>query len=68
MSKELDAIMKKAYEIGVLTDSEFRKAIIDLFLEEYEYIIDTGNFENVNAEFVLRLQGKHRKLHKIFWE
>ena len=65
--KELEAIMKKAYETGALTDSEFRKAIIDLFLEEYEYIIDSGNFANVNAEFVLRLKGKHRKLHKIFW-
>lgn len=68
MSKELEEIMKKAYETGALTDTEFRKAITDLFLEEYEYIIDTGNFENVNAEFVLRLKGKHRKLHKIFWE
>lgn len=67
MSKELEEIMKKAYETGALTDTEFRKAITDLFLEEYEYIIDTGNFENVNAEFVLRLKGKHRKLHKIFW-
>ena len=67
MSKELEAIMKKAYETGALTDTEFRKAITDLFLEEDEYIIDTGNFENVNAEFVLRLKGKHRKLHKIFW-
>ena len=67
MSKELEEIMKKAYETGALTDTEFRKAITDLFLEEDEYIIDTGNFENVNAEFVLRLKGKHRKLHKIFW-
>lgn len=67
MGKELEEIMKKAYETGALTDTEFRKAITDLFLEEDEYIIDTGNFENVNAEFVLRLKGKHRKLHKIFW-
>lgn len=67
MTKELEEIMKKAYETGALTDTEFRKAITDLFLEEDEYIIDTGNFENVNAEFVLRLKGKHRKLHKIFW-
>ena len=67
MSKRLEEIMKKAYETGALTDTEFRKAITDLFLEEDEYIIDTGNFENVNAEFVLRLKGKHRKLHKIFW-
>ena len=67
MSKRLEEIMKKAYETGALTDTEFRKAITDLFLEEYEYIIDTGNFENANAEFVLRLKGKHRKLHKIFW-
>ena len=68
MSKEFEKIIAKAETKGYLTDKEFRIAIIDLFLEEDEYILDTGNYENVNAEFICRLKDKHDKLHKIFWK
>ena len=70
MSNELELaiIMDKATQTGAIDDTEFRKAIQNLFLKEDEYIIDTGNYANVNAEFILRLKGKNKELHKIFWK
>lgn len=66
--KELDQIVQKAYQTGAINDTEFRRAMEDLFLEEDEYILDTGSYRNTNAEMLLRLKDKHKELHKIFWK
>lgn len=45
----------------------FLGIVQDLVLKEDEWIIDVGNYANVNAEFLIRLKDKHKELHKIFW-
>ena len=60
-------LLEKAYNTGRLTDSEFRFLIIEMTLNRGETILDTGNQEMVNAEFVLRLKGKERKMNEVFW-
>jgi len=68
MSKKIkDELVQIALNKGRLTDYEFRCCIISMFLQDNEWILDTGDSEMVNAEFVLRLKGKEKKLHKIFW-
>jgi hypothetical protein len=62
--QELDKLIKKAYDTGALDGFEFSKAMHDLFIT-YP-IIDTGNWENVNAELLLHL-AKECKKHPFSW-
>lgn len=63
-SKEL---LNKAYEQGFLSGFDFSVLIHKLLVSENGYVLDTGNYENVNAEVALRLAEKIKK-HPKLWE
>lgn len=60
-------LLEKAYNAGRLNNDEFRFLIMNMTLKDNEYILDTGDNEMANAEFILRLKGKEKKMHKVFW-
>ena len=66
MSQE--KILQKAYEMGRITQAELLYVLINMFIWEDEYIMDVGDGEMAYAEIALRLKGKEKKLHKIFWK
>lgn len=55
-NEKLKNICLKAYEHGYLDGYDFAIAVQELFIDCP--IIDTGNWENVNAELLLRLAEK----------
>lgn len=67
MTKQGKAILNKAYQQGRLNGSDFSIFIQDIVISENGYVIDVGNWENVNAEVVLRLAKKIKK-HPILWK
>lgn len=63
-------ILDKAYEQGWMSGFDFSVLMHILLVSENGYVIDTGNYENVNAEVALRLAEKikrHPKLWKLFF-
>lgn len=60
-------ILEKAYNQGWLSGFDFSVLIQRMTISEDGYVIDTGNFENVNAEVALRLAEKIKK-HPILWK
>lgn len=60
-------ILDKAYEQGWLSGFDFSVLMQRLLISENGYVIDTGNYENVNAEVALRLAEKIKRHPKI-WE
>lgn len=60
-------ILNKAYQQGWLSGFDFSLLIQDMTISENMYVIDTGNWENVNAEIALRL-AKQIKKHPIIWK
>lgn len=60
-------ILEKAYNQGWLSGSDFSVLIHKMTISEAGYVLDTGNFENVNAEVALRLAEKIKK-HPILWK
>lgn len=60
-------ILDKAETHGYLNGFEFSILIQNLLISENGYVIDTGNWENVNAEVALRLVEKIKK-HPILWK
>lgn len=63
------AIRDKAYENGYLDGKDFSIGMHALLISDGGYVIDTGNYEMVNAEVYLRLIDiieKHPILWKIF--
>lgn len=62
-----DELVNKAHSKGRLTNDEALYILKKMFLKEDEYVLDTGDNEMVNAEIILRLEGKEKQLHKIFW-
>ena len=60
-------ILDKAAEKRYLNGFEFSILVQNLVISENGYVIDTGNWENVNAEVALRLVEKIRK-HPILWK
>ena len=65
IQKNLD----KAYDQGWLSGFDFSILMHKLLISEGGYVIDTGNYENVNAEVALRLAEKikqHPKLWQLF--
>ena len=64
--KESD-ILDNAEIHGYLNGFEFSILIQKLLISENGYVIDTGNWENVNAEVALRLVEKI-KSHPILWK
>ena len=65
-----EKIIYKAYKQGWLSGFDFSVLMHRLLISEDGYVIDTGNYENVNAEIALRLAEKikqHPKLWKWFF-
>ena len=60
-------ILDKAYELGWLSGFDFSILMHRLLVSENGYVLDTGNWENVNAEVALRLAEKIKRHPKI-WE
>ena len=60
-------ILDKAEAQGYLNGFEFSTLIHNLLISENGYVIDTGNWENVNAAVALRLVEKIKK-HPILWK
>ena len=60
-------ILKRAYEQGWLSGFDFSILIQNLLISENGYVIDIGNWENVNAEVALRL-AERIKRHPILWK
>lgn len=60
-------ILEKAYHQGWLSGFDFSVLIQRMTISEDGYVLDTGNFENVNAEVALRLAEKIKK-HPILWK
>ena len=60
-------ILDKAYQQGYLSGFDFSLLIQDMTISENGYVIDTGNWENVNAEVALRLAEQIKK-HPIIWK
>lgn len=60
-------ILDNAEIQGYLNGFEFSILIQKLLISENGYVIDTGNWENVNAEVALRLVEKIKR-HPILWK
>lgn len=60
-------ILNKAYQQGWLSGFDFSLLIQDITISENGYVIDTGNWENINAEVALRLAEQIKK-HPILWK
>lgn len=61
------AILSKAHQQGRLDGLDFSIFIQDIAISENRYVIDVGNWENVNAEVALRL-AERIKRHPILWK
>lgn len=59
--------LDKAYEQGWLSGFDFSVLMHELLVSEGGYVLDTGNYENVNAEVVLRLAEKIKR-HPVLWQ
>ena len=64
---EKEGILNKASEKRYLNGFEFSILLQKLLISENGYVIDTGNWENVNAEVALRLVEKIKR-HPILWK
>ena len=60
-------ILNKAYNQGWLSGFDFSLLIQDMTISENGYVIDTGNWENVNAEVAIQLAEQIKK-HPIIWK
>ena len=62
-----EKILCKAYKQRQLSGLDFSVLMHRLLISEDGYVIDTGNYENVNAEVALRLAEKIKK-HPKLWK
>ena len=58
---------EKAFTQGYLSGFDFSILMQHLLISEDGYVIDTGNYENVNAEVALRLMRKIQE-HPLIWK
>lgn len=65
--KEIKTILNKASRNGYLDGFDFAILIQNLLISESGYVLDTGNWENVNAEVALGLV-KRIKKHPFLWK
>lgn len=66
-STKTDDILNKADRHGYLNGYDFSILVQNLLISEHVYVIDTGDWKNVNAEVALRLAEKVRK-HPRLWK
>lgn len=64
---ELKAITKKLDTQTHLDGHDFSCLMANLLVSKDGYVIDTGNYENVNAEVARRLV-RNIERHPILWE
>lgn len=64
---KVNTYIEKAYEDGYLSGFDFSLLIQDLLIQDGGYVLDIGNYENVNAEVALRLV-KNIKEHPKRWK
>ena len=67
MRDSKETILKRADREGLLSGFDFSVLMHRLLISEGGYVIDTGNYENVNAEVALRLAEKIKK-HPKLWK
>ena len=67
MRDSKETIVKRADREGWLTGFDFSVLMHEFLVSEDGYVIDTGNYENVNAEVALRLAEKIKK-HPKLWQ
>lgn len=70
MRDNKEIILQRASKEGWLSGFDFSVLMQEFLVSEDGYVIDTGNYENVNAEIALRLAEKikkHAKLWKWFF-
>lgn len=60
-------ILAKAEKQNFVSGFDFSVAVQDLLISESGWVIDTGNYENVNAECLIRLMNKIDK-HPLLWK
>lgn len=60
-------ILAKTEKQNFLNGLDFSVAIQDLLISEGGWVIDTGNYENANAECLIRLMNKIEK-HPYLWK
>ena len=60
-------ILKRAEEQRWLSGFDFSILMHDLLISKNGYVIDTGNWENVNAEVALELWWRVKR-HPVLWK
>ena len=65
--EQYEQILDKAYQQGWLSGFDFSILIQNALISEGGYVLDTGNWENVNSEVALRL-AQNIKRHPILWK
>lgn len=60
-------LANKAYDQGFLSAFDFSIFMQRALISKCGYVLDTGNYENVNAEVALRLAEKIEK-HPLLWK
>ena len=60
-------LLQKAKNYGYLNGVDFSIVMQNLLISEGGYVIDTGNYENVNAVVAIRLAEKIKK-HPWLWK
>ena len=66
-STKTNDILDKAEAHGYLNGYDFSILVQNLLVSENGYVIDAGNWENVNAEVALKLIEKIKR-HPILWK
>ena len=67
MRDSKETILKRADREGWLSGFDFSVLMQEFLVSEGGYVIDTGNYENVNAEIAVRLAEKIKK-HPKLWK
>ena len=67
MTDEGKEILDKAHQQGWLSGFDFCLLIQNMTISENGYVIDTGNWETVNAVVAMRLAEQIKK-HPILWK
>lgn len=60
-------LLQKAKNYGYLNGVDFSIVMQNLLISEGGYVIDTGNYENVNAVVAIRLAEKIKR-HPLLWK
>ena len=65
--ERIDEMIENLEHQTYLTGFDFSMLMQELLISEYGYVIDTGNWENVNAE-TARLLYRQIQKHPLLWK